>query len=264
MPDAPEQHPLDHFGAVLGRDLGWLLAWGREERYHMSGLVGRTKVEFAPREFVAGNVTFDALNNAAVMGDGERRTGLEAVLSPSLKDKGGNELSFVFRQAMDVIALLETVHTLSGLPHEFYGLLRGAEALVQGLPPERTEPDLGAICELKDKAALAWAITHFNDDVYREALAGAKRAKSPENAAGDDDEGADEAGSEVDPAILLWMGQQEAKAILKDSAPRLQKEGAGGVVDLCCATFSVTRKVARAAFAQAVPKWRQRTRGGTQ
>jgi hypothetical protein len=81
----------------------------------------------------------------------------------------------------------------------------------------------------------------------------------------EEDEG-EATGGEVDvpPEALLWMGRQEAKAILKDGAPRLQKEGSGGVVDECCATFGVTRRVARATFVKAVPQWRQRSRGGTQ
>jgi hypothetical protein len=74
------EHPLDQFSRRLNVYLRGMLAEGRAARYRMSGWVGRTKVEFDPGEFVDGNMEFNALDNAIVMGDRERRTGIEVRL----------------------------------------------------------------------------------------------------------------------------------------------------------------------------------------
>jgi hypothetical protein len=81
---------------------------------------------------------------------------------------------------LTVMDLFEECVNRSPFPNAFTGLLRGAEELLGALPPDyRVEAGLGPIRELRHYAALAWAITHFQDMHYREAR-GAALAVAPE------------------------------------------------------------------------------------
>jgi hypothetical protein len=50
-------------------------------------------------------------------------------------------------------------------------LIDDAAALVRQLPPDLIEPMLGRLNEMSGRAALAWTITHFGDELYRQACA---------------------------------------------------------------------------------------------
>jgi hypothetical protein len=80
----------------------------------------------------------------------------------------------VFAEPLSVIELLEAVVVLGPQPDDFAHLLRRAEVLLGGLPPELLTEELAAIdVRPRHYTPLAWAVSHLADSRYREAMAGA-------------------------------------------------------------------------------------------